>query len=230
MNLSNFSTNTLPDVGRHLGPKWLEFLQYEQRLLQDISIVLGRVKDIDDLCPLYNNIFRLFRDCPPDKVRVIIIGQDPYPNENAFGYAFGCARHASPSLMQIIQSVEDSYPDSAIRGNISLSDWVNQGVFLLNTALTTRKGKIGAHSNIGWKPIVETIVKVLTERYYGIPILLWGKEAQAIAKVVNPFRDHSILEATHPQAANYSSSIWNCPNFKEVNNYFTNNLKPLIKW
>jgi len=187
--------------------------------------------------PEKENRLRIFK-LPLDKIKVVIIGQDPYHNDNADGFAFSCKNRLSPSLAGIFNCIwkqvyeEDRdklidkhikyYPDSKFPPlhpievmPFDLKRWVTQGIFLLNTCLTVTKGKPYSHSEIGWQKFTKTVVKEISKTQDNVYFLLWGRKAEPYAKLIDE-RKHHVLVYEHPAAASYRDDEWECPHFNEV--------------
>ncbi len=193
------------------------FLKAEQR--EEINIL-----------PSPKNIFKVF-EFPIEDVKVVILGQDPYPTAKyATGLAFSVPKGEKParSLQNILKEVAEEF-DSPVRTNGDLTDWANQGVFLLNTILTVEEGKPGSHKGIGWENLTDNVISLLNNQNRPIVFMLWGKEAQKKEPLItNP--QHLILKAPHPSPYSARSGFLGCGHFKKANDFLAkNNITP-IKW
>ena len=184
--------------------------------------------------PEKQNIFKAFFLTKLDNLKVVILGQDPYYNGNANGYAFGCKQNVSASLLHILKSIR-SNTDAEIlmkkepKNDASLKYLVEQGVFLLNTILTVRAGQPESHANIGWQPFTTEIIGIISDKRENIVFMLWGAYAKAYKPLIDS-KKHLILEWSHPASAAHNNSEWNCTHFKECNEYLQNkNITP-INW
>lgn len=184
--------------------------------------------------PSAENIFNVF-SMPKEEVRVVILGQDPYPQDKqAIGYAFAVAEDIRmPKSLQIIaKEIEDEdagFPDSEVPNWRTLEHWRDQGVFLLNTALTVQKGKAGSHIKY-WKSFTENLVKYISQTVKPIWVL-WGKSAQEYEQFIA--EDNPILKAPHPAAEAYSggkAGFYGCNHFNEINNLLIKNDQTTIVW
>lgn len=177
--------------------------------------------------PEKDNIFRAFRLTPFDKVRVVILGQDPYPDGSATGLAFANSSDTldiSPSLKKIYESVErDMYEGLLIDFDYTLEEWAEQGVLLLNTALTVEKFNIGAHSKY-WETFTQHILSMLLP---GTHVCLWGNHAKMYEKFL---KDCYVYKCTHPASAHYNKIDWKCDNFREINKNIYEQTKDVIVW
>lgn len=177
--------------------------------------------------PERGKVMRIFQDLQPKDIKVVILGQDPYHNGNATGYAFECKIEESPSLAKIRECLED-YCEQDI-DSLNLESWVKQGVFLLNTVLTVEKGKPNSHKDIGWEQITTEAIKIINKIDRPIVFMLWGNYAIEYKKyLTNP--KHLILSCTHPASASYNKTKWKCNNFECCDNFFLNLNIEQITW
>jgi len=203
-----------------LLPKpWHDFV--DLNLLEQISKNL-----VSSFIPEQQNIFRALQ-IPPDQVKVVIVGQDPYPNaKHAMGLAFSIPAGVAPlpkSLKNIFTELND---DLVIeRSNGDLSDWANQGVLLLNRSLTVEPGKSDSHSNLGWQDFTEEIIQAAASN--GALAILWGNEAQ---KVSNLFADEEVFKSAHPSPLSAYRGFFGSKPFSKVNNRLKEKGLIPIKW
>lgn len=176
--------------------------------------------------PTEKNIFAAFSK-EPNLIRVLIVGQDPYPNPD---YANGLAFSVSPSITQLPASLKNIYKelesDLGIKRNSGdLSDWANQGVLLINRCLTVEPGKSGSHTDIGWQVFTESVIKYCAIN--GALGILWGNEAQ---KLSHYFSNDDLFESVHPSPLSAYRGFFGSKPFSKVNNRLKEkNLEP-IKW
>jgi uracil-DNA glycosylase len=178
----------------------------------------------DNFYPLSKDVFNVFR-MPVNQIRVVILGQDPYPQEGqAIGYAFAVSHDTKkPFSLKVIEK-EIGHPIDK-----TLQDWVNQGVFLLNTALTVEKKNAGSHTSL-WKPITTKIISYIATNNPCI-WMLWGKYAQTFIPIIEK-EGNTILTAPHPAAEAYGNIVkfTGCRHFIKVNELLKENNKLLINW
>jgi len=173
----------------------VDFLFYES--------VAGR-----EFTPTLKNIFRAFEECPFDNLKVVIVGQDPYPQKGvADGIAFSCSRKLRPekSLQYIFKSLEETC--DIVGGSPDLKRWSNQGVLMLNTALTTQVQNIGAHKLI-WENFTKYVLTVISQKKIGIPFTFMGSVAKNYVNVVSD--KHLKMTVPHPASAAYKGGKWDC--------------------
>lgn len=183
------------------------------------------------LYPPGKYIFRAFELTPFDKVRVVILGQDPYPNPGqAHGLAFSVPKGVPvpPSLQNIYKELSNDVgfvpPEHG-----DLTPWAEQGVFLLNTILTVQAGKPASHRNKGWEPFTDAAISHLSHRREGLVFLLWGKFAQEKAALIDK-RKHLVLMAAHPSPYSADKGFFRCRHFSKANIYLAQNGYTPINW
>jgi uracil-DNA glycosylase len=181
--------------------------------------------------PPLKQVFRAFEECPHDKLKVIIIGQDPYPHFGvADGLAFSCSNTGKPqpSLTKIFEAVEHTvYQDYPTHQDPNLTRWANQGVLLLNSALTCEIDKVGSHYNV-WKEFIAYAMDILNFTDTGLIFVLMGKQAQELEGLIG--EHHYIIKTTHPAYASYTKQPWDCENmFNEINRIITGQNGPEFK-
>lgn len=180
--------------------------------------------------------FRALELTPFERVRVVILGQDPYATpEDATGLAFSVApgRAVPKSLQNIFKeiAVEDGsvYP---VRQDGALEDWAAQGVLLLNAVLTTTQGERNAHSGWGWEAFTDRLVSLISKERRNCVFLLWGAPAQAKSALINS-RRHLVIKTSHPSPLSHSrtkSPFTNSGCFKRVNTWLLAHGEPTIDW
>jgi uracil-DNA glycosylase len=180
--------------------------------------------------PIQKDVFRAFEDCPFKKVRVVILGQDPYFNAGqAIGRAFAVSESTEvpPSLKNIFEEVRRDYP-RGVMPKPTLESWAMQGVFLLNTTLTVQEGRSKSHAKIGWKKAVTipTLKKLSDEREH-LVFMLWGRHAGGFERFLDTQR-HRVLKAWHPSPRSVKG-FRECGHFRETNKYLSQHgIEPII--
>ena len=200
------------------------------------NIVLSLAKQTRDgkrFTPTMKNWFRAFEECPYDQLKVVMVGQDPYPG---FGHADGIAFSLSqtddmqPSLEYMLNAVNRTvYNGRNVSTDKDLKRWSNQGVLLLNTALTTNIGKIGQHYLV-WRPFIAYVFDWLTWNNPGLIYIYMGKKAEEWADCVND--NNYKFFVMHPASASYSySSEWDCKDvFQQCSAILKKNYNFDIEW
>ncbi len=180
--------------------------------------------------PPGGQIFRAFELCPLDRLKVVILGQDPY---HGYGQATGLsfsvppAVAAPPSLKNIFKEIES---DLGIRmsGCPDLTPWAEQGVLLLNAVLTVRAGEPASHSRIGWQEFTDAVIRTVSERCEGVVFMLWGNYARSKAALIDSSR-HFVLEAAHPSPL-ARGAFFGCRHFSKANSLLASEGKSPIDW
>jgi len=212
---------------------WKEVLQseFDKPYFAELAARLHEEKAAGvRIFPPGSMIFRAFDLCPLEKLKVVIIGQDPYHGEGqAMGLSFSVPEGipAPPSLKNIFKEIES---DLGIRmsGKPDLSSWAAQGVLMLNAVLTVRSGQPTSHSNIGWQSFTDAVIRTISERCEGIVFLLWGNYARSKAALIDTSR-HYILEAAHPSPL-ARGAFFGCRHFSKTNDILISQGKTAIDW
>ena len=209
----------LIDLASLIPTAWREILDLDG--LPQISNKIG-----SDFLPKPNLIFKAL-DCAPEDVKVVIVGQDPYPNsKHVMGLAFSVPAEikALPaSLKNIYKELEADL--GVVRENGDLSSWIDQGVLLLNMSLTVLPNQTGSHSKIGWQDITEQIIRYVAER--GALAVLWGREAQLMSKY---FDKQDQFIAPHPSPLSVYRGFYGSKPFSNVNRRLLEKGLAPIKW
>lgn len=180
--------------------------------------------------PPGNCIFKAFELTPLDKVKAVILGQDPY---HGYGQAMGLSFSvptgvkAPPSLKNIFKEVES---DLGIKmsGNPDLEKWAREGVLLLNSILTVESGRPASHSGIGWQEFTDAVIRCISDRCDGVVFLLWGNYARSKKALIDQSR-HYVLEAAHPSPL-AGGAFFGCRHFSKTNQILASEGKEPIDW
>jgi uracil-DNA glycosylase len=196
-----------------------------------LSFLLRDAQDGKRFTPKIKDVFKAFEACPLDKTRVVVIGQDPYPQiDVADGIAFSCSKKGKieKSLEYMYKSIEKTTEIVTIT-DPDLSRWSNQGMLLLNSALTTTIGKPGSHQLL-WKPFMAYVIDYLVWNKTDLIYVFLGKKAQEFADLV-PDNNHKIF-VTHPASAGYEKQAeWDCNDmWNKINKYLEENGQQRISW
>jgi uracil-DNA glycosylase len=176
-------------------------------------------------------IFNAFSLTPYDKVKVIILGQDPYHNpQQAMGLSFSVpdGMKPPPSLMNIFKELHKDI-GMPIPSSGNLTAWAKQGVLLLNAVLTVRANEPASHAKIGWTKFTDDVILSLSSQKKGLVFILWGNFAQEKIKLIDSSK-HKILKAAHPSPFSAYNGFFGCKHFSTTNEYLVkNNIDP-IDW
>lgn len=181
--------------------RWMRVI--DKRELESVLSKLGPEYKRKPICPAQSNVFKAFEACPYDKLKVVMLGQDPYPQKGvATGILFGNKEGTrdedlSPSL-QIIKEAAINFeiPHNCIIFDPTLESWAKQGILMINSALTVEMNKIGSHVML-WRPFIASLLKKLSENETGIIYVLFGEQAQTFKPYINK-QFNTVLEENHP--------------------------------
>jgi len=181
--------------------------------------------------PKWKDIFNAFNSTPFNKVKVVILGQDPYHGKRqAHGLSFSIQNgiDSPPSLVNIFKEIEN---DMGInnQGKGDLTKWAEQGVLLLNSTLTVRANEAGSHQNKGWEQFTDKVISTISQKKERIVFLLWGKFAQNKSKLIDKEKHH-ILMSSHPSPLSSYRGFLGCKHFSECNNILKREMKSEINW
>ena len=181
--------------------------------------------------PPAGQIFRAFDLCPFDKVRVVIIGQDPYHDVNqAHGLCFSVQDGVPvpPSLVNIYKELNRDL-SKPIPTSGDLTHWAEQGVLLLNATLTVEAHKAGSHQGKGWEEVTDAAIQALNNQRSNIVFMLWGSYAQRKGQFIDR-RKHLVLTAVHPSPLSAYRGFIGCGHFSQANNYLLKHGQAPIAW
>ena len=212
---------------------WKEALseEFDKPYFRELAAELHREKQAGiTVYPPGGSIFKAFELCPLDRVKVVILGQDPYHNPGqAIGLSFSVPEGiaAPPSLKNIFKEIES---DLGIKmsGSTDLSPWARQGVLLLNAVLTVRAGAAASHSGLGWQEFTDAVIRTISETRSGVVFLLWGNYAKTKAPLIDISRHH-ILTAAHPSPL-ARGAFFGCRHFSKTNGILEHEGKGPIDW
>ena len=182
--------------------------------------------------PSDDEVFNAFKLCDFNQVKVVILGQDPYPTMgHAHGLSFSVKEHVKPlpkSLNNIFKALSNDLNQTPpVHGN--LTHWAQQGVLLLNAVLTVEEGKPYSHKGIGWEQFTNAVIQNLSNEKQHLVFLLWGAKAQA-KKVLIDTQKHYVLMAPHPSPLSAYRGFFDCKHFSKTNEYLAKNRISMINW
>ncbi|MDC0644232.1 uracil-DNA glycosylase [Crocinitomicaceae bacterium] len=182
--------------------------------------------------PSDDEVFNAFKLCDFNQVKVVILGQDPYPTMgHAHGLSFSVKEHVKPlpkSLNNIFKALSNDLNQTPpVHGN--LTHWAQQGVLLLNAVLTVEEGKPDSHKGIGWEQFTNAVIQNLSNEKQHLVFLLWGAKAQA-KKVLIDTQKHYVLMAPHPSPLSAYRGFFDCKHFSKTNEYLAKNRISMINW
>ena len=217
----------------NIEESWYDFLEEEFERPYFLSIrkfLKNRYKE-GVVYPHPSNIFNAFNSTPVERVKVVILGQDPYHGPGqAHGLCFSVQPGIKipPSLGNIYKELVDDlkidYPETG-----DLSPWAKRGVFLLNNVLTVEGGKANSHKSIGWEKFTEYVIKKLSKEKSGIVFLLWGRQAQEKEEFIDTAKN-LVLKSVHPSPLSAYNGFFGCKHFSKTNDYLIRENKNKIDW
>ncbi len=218
-----------------MSNSWQSFINTESKkaYYQDLQhFIVAERNAGKDIHPTEADVFSAFELTPLDKVRVVIIGQDPYHGpDQAHGLSFSVNKGVKvpPSLVNIYKELVTDIEgfEKPLHGD--LRAWAKQGVLMLNTVLTVEQGKAHSHAKKGWEQFTDGALGVLNQQPQQIIFLLWGSHAiKKSAKITNPI--HEILQGPHPSPLSAYRGFFGCKHFSLTNILLESNAKQPINW
>lgn len=216
-----------------IGNDWDGLLEgeFDKPYYKELRAFLAAEYRSRTIYPDMYSIFNAFKFTPYSDVKVVILGQDPYHGEHqAHGLAFSVMKGvATPKSLINIYKELASDCGCYVPNNGYLKKWADQGVLLLNTALTVRAGEANSHKGMGWEIFTDRIIELLNGREDGIVFLLWGANAKSKAELITA-PQHKILTAPHPSPLSASRGFFGCRHFSKANTLLEQMGKSPIDW
>lgn len=208
-------------ISPKIEASWLEVLrpQFEAPYFAQLKNFLISERQQYTCYPAGSNIFAAFDRTPFDKVKVVILGQDPYHEPGqAQGLCFSVPNgiQVPPSLVNIIKEINSDLGTSIPTNSGNLEGWADQGVLLLNATLTVRAHQAGSHQHHGWETFTDAAISALSQQRSGIVFLLWGSFAIAKSQLIDKSK-HYVLTAPHPSPLSAYRGFFGCKHFSQCN-------------
>ena len=217
-----------------LEPSWLARLapEFEQTYMQDLRVFLQAEKQAGKrIFPSGNEYFNAFTHTPLDKVKVVILGQDPYHGEGqAHGLCFSVRPGVAvpPSLKNIYKEIHAEM-DLPVPRHGHLTAWADQGVLLLNSVLSVECARAASHQGKGWETFTDRVIDVVNREREGVVFMLWGSYAQRKGAFIDSER-HCVLKAPHPSPLSAYRGFFGCGHFRAANDYLEDRGETPIDW
>lgn len=237
--MSESSTASAQSNKAAIHPSWQEFLdeEFAKPYMQELKGYLATRKAAKAVVFPHSSLwFNAFSLTPREKVKVVILGQDPYHGPGqAHGLSFSVPAgvRPPPSLLNIYKEIDASLNNEQAKvqtsGQGCLEGWAQQGVFLLNSVLTVEQGQAASHQGRGWELFTDTVIQHLSEHSEQCVFLLWGAYAQKKGQVIDAKR-HLVLRAPHPSPLSAHRGFLGCGHFAKANEYLESNNKSAIDW
>ncbi|HBG5343413.1 TPA: uracil-DNA glycosylase [Clostridioides difficile] len=217
----------------NLGNDWDELLkeEFEKGYYLNLRKFLIEEYKTRQIFPNMHNIYEALKHTSYKDTKVLILGQDPYHGDNqAHGLAFSVQPQVKtpPSLLNMYKELKDDLA-CFIPNNGYLMPWADQGVLLLNTALTVRAHEANSHKNKGWEIFTDRVISILSEREDPVIFVLWGSNARKKVELIDTSK-HYILEAPHPSPLSASKGFFGCKHFSKINEILEKLGKEPINW
>jgi uracil-DNA glycosylase len=223
----------MTQVKPQIEPSWKEVLkeEFSASYFASLKEFLVEEKKKYTIYPPGSLIFNAFNHTPFDKVKVVILGQDPYHGRGqAHGLCFSVPQGIKPppSLVNIFKEQHDDL-GIPIPNHGNLVKWADQGILLLNATLTVRANQAGSHQGKGWEQFTDAVIKKISEQRVGVVFLLWGRYAQAKEDLIDQSK-HYILKAAHPSPFSAFNGFFGCNHFSKTNDLLARHAFPPIDW
>jgi uracil-DNA glycosylase len=205
--------------------------EFNKEYFVKLKAFLLEEKKNNVIYPPGSQIFSAFNYTPFHKVKVVILGQDPYHgNGQAHGLCFSVPHGipTPPSLVNIYKELKSDI-GFEIPNSGNLESWAKQGVFLLNATLTVRANTAGSHQNKGWEIFTDNVIKIINDKRENVVFVLWGRYAAAKEKLIDDSK-HLILKAAHPSPLSAYNGFLGCKHFSKINNFLDNKGIEPIRW
>lgn len=193
--------------------------------MSDVRAKIKTERQTKTIWPLGPDVFSVFQLCSYENTRVVILGQDPYPNNHAHGVAFSskqdrqlCPKSLANIFNEIWKELYEHESFSDCFPSTDLTCWVDQGVLLMNTVLTVAENEPDSHSEIGWDFFTGKIIEMLNEHPNNLVFMLWGTKAKKFRDMITQPR-HLILEAAHPSPMSANQGFFGCGHFVAANKF-----------
>jgi uracil-DNA glycosylase len=226
--------SSVPGIPVQLEPTWLAELasEFEQPYMQSLKAFLQAEKRAGkQIFPPGGEFFNAFAHTPLPKVKVVILGQDPYHGDDqAHGLCFSVRPGVSlpPSLLNIYKEIE-AETGLVMPAHGHLTPWADQGVLLLNSVLSVERGRAASHRGQGWEEFTDRVIEVINERRDGVVFMLWGSYAQNKGRCIDSQR-HLVLKAPHPSPLSAHRGFFGCGHFVAANDYLQQRGDTPINW
>ena len=223
----------MPDNSIKIEESWKQLLinDFEADYFKSLKEFLIEEKKQYTIYPPGRFIFNAFDKTPVEKVKVVILGQDPYHGEGqAHGLCFSVQKgiNPPPSLVNIFKELHSDL-QIPVPNHGNLEKWAEQGVFLLNATLTVRANNPRSHFNKGWEKFTDSAIKKLSDTRNNLVFMLWGNDAKLKENLINNNK-HLILKTVHPSPFSASNGFFGCKHFSKANEYLINHGIAPIDW
>lgn len=223
----------MPAVNPHIEEGWKQVLmdEFQSPYFSELKAFLVEEKKKFTIYPPGRLIFNAFKHTPFDRVKVVILGQDPYHGRGqAHGLCFSVPQGIPqpPSLVNIFKELQSDL-GIPVPNHGNLEKWADQGVLLINATLTVRESQAGSHQKKGWETFTNRVIENISKHKTGVVFLLWGRYAQAKEGLIDGTR-HLILKSAHPSPLSAYNGFFGCKHFSRTNEYLEQQGLTRIDW
>lgn len=213
---------------------WSDLLadEKQQPYFQQLMERVEHARQSTVVYPPQRDVFNALTLTPPERVKVVILGQDPYHGPGqAHGLSFSVPEDVKipPSLRNMFKAIAIDYPDTVLPQQGDLTHWAEQGVLLLNTVLTVEQGKAHSHAKWGWETFTDTVIRKVSDATEHVVFLLWGAHAQKKAALIDGSK-HCILTAPHPSPLSAHRGFFDANHFRKTNAYLQQHGRQPVTW
>lgn len=210
--------------------------EFKKEYFVELKKWVSERREQNNVLPSSKDIMNAFKLCPFERVKVVIVGQDPYPNaQDAHGLSFSSKADKTPaSLKNVFKAIHqqlysDEKYDDCFRSN-DLTSWAEQGVLLLNRVLTVDEGQPGSHAGNGWEQFTEQIIKILSKYTNGVVFMLWGSKAHEIEQFIINKEKHLIIKTVHPSPLSAEKGFFDNMQFRELQTFLMDRAFESVYW
>jgi uracil-DNA glycosylase len=206
--------------------------EFSKSYFEELTAFVKKEYQEEAIYPAPKNIFRSFDLCPFDRVKVVILGQDPYHGErqaNGLSFAVEKGVRLPPSLQNIFKEIESDLGKPLVHTDGDLSRWAEQGVLLLNATLTVRAHQAGSHQDRGWELFTDAVIRALSEKREHLVFILWGNYAKNKGAQIDR-KKHLVIESPHPSPFSAHSGFFGSKPFSKANDYLEAHGEAPIDW
>ena len=223
----------MEDINPHIEDGWKKILweEFQSPYFRELKKFLVEETSSRTIYPPGKLIFNAFQHTPFDRVKVVILGQDPYHGAGqAHGLCFSVPPGIKPppSLVNIFKELHSDL-GIAVPSHGNLESWADQGVLLLNATLTVRAGEAGSHQNRGWETFTNAVIEKISRVKSDVVFLLWGRYAQAKEALVDGEK-HLVLKAAHPSPFSAHNGFFGCRHFSKANSFLQQKGIEAVDW
>ncbi len=216
-----------------IAEDWKQILseEFDKPYFEQLTEFVRAEYAAGEVFPKGKDIFRAFDKCPFERLKVVIIGQDPYHGvgqANGLCFSVGEGVPFPPSLQNIFKEV-NSDTGAPIPASGNLDRWAEQGVLLLNAVLTVRAHQAASHAGRGWETFTDAVVRAIATRKQGVVYMLWGSYAQRKGAIADP-NNNLILKSVHPSPLSSYRGFFGCRHFSKANEYLASIGREQILW